>query len=70
MDKIKRPTLAELLESQETLRKDKARAKALYRGELSNLKAPDIDAISEVHAGEYPYWSVSAAKSRPHGLSR
>ena len=63
VDTKKIPTLAELLKSQESLRKDKARVKAQYRVELAKPKASDIEAIMQLYAdGGHPEWSVLAGK--------
>nr|CCA20180.1 AlNc14C87G5575 [Albugo laibachii Nc14] len=74
VDEFESPTLADLLKSQESLRKDKARAKAQYRVELPKPKASDIKAIMKLYAdGEHPEWSVLAAKfeaARPFQISK
>lgn len=66
--------MAALIESKESLRKDKERAKAQYRVELPKPKASDIEAIMKLYAdGEHPEWSVLAAKleaARPFQISK
>ncbi|KAL0584516.1 hypothetical protein ABG067_005695 [Albugo candida] len=63
VDDTKGPTLAEIIKSQESLRKDQARALAKFRVELSKPKASDIEAILQLYAdGEHPDWSVLSAK--------
>nr|CCA19885.1 AlNc14C81G5295 [Albugo laibachii Nc14] len=73
VNEFKSPTLADLPKSQESLRKDKARAKAQYRVELPMTKASDSEAIMKLYAdGEHPEWSVLAAKleaARPFQIS-
>ena len=57
------PTLAEILKTQEPLRKYKARAKEQYLLELPKTKASDIEAIMKLYDDEgHPEWSVLAAK--------
>nr|CCA23595.1 AlNc14C200G8656 [Albugo laibachii Nc14] len=63
VDEGKPPTLADLLKSKESLRKDKIKAKAQYRVELPQSKASDIAAIMKLYAdGGHPEWSVLAEK--------
>nr|CCA19827.1 AlNc14C80G5239 [Albugo laibachii Nc14] len=62
-DKPERPTLADLIKSKESLRKDKAREKSQYRVELPKPKASDIKAIVQLYAdGGDVDWSVLDAK--------
>nr|CCA23005.1 AlNc14C176G8117 [Albugo laibachii Nc14] len=63
VDEGKPPTLADLLKSKESLRKDKIKAKAQYCVELPQPKASDIEAIMKLYAdGGHPEWSVLAEK--------
>ena len=64
VDDSKSPTLADLIKSQESLRKDQATARA---GEISRgapkAEAPDVEVILQLYAdGEHPDWSVLSAK--------
>ena len=62
-DTIKVQTMAELLKSYESLRKDKTQAKAQLRVEFPKTKASNVKAIIQLHAdGAHPKWSVLAGK--------
>nr|CCA22214.1 AlNc14C147G7433 [Albugo laibachii Nc14] len=69
----KRPTLVDLIKSNESLRKDKERAKARYRVELPKPKASAIEAMLQLYAdGGHPEWSVLAVNleaARPFQIS-
>ena len=55
--------IIDLIESEESLRKDKARAESQYRVELPKPKASDIEVIVQLYVeGGHPEWSVLAAK--------
>ena len=55
VDDTKGPTLAEIIKSQESLRKDQARARAKFLVELPKPKASDVESIMRLYAdGHHP----------------
>ena len=67
----KGPTLADVLRSQETIRKDKKKANSAFRVEIPKPSAANLRAIEHLYADGRPSWDILSAKlasARPFEL--